>query len=301
MMSDDEREQWEVVARGLEETGEYRVIRRYHTVDHYTEPDSAPTQLGLIVDTETTGIDWQKDKVIELGLVLFEYAPETGRIYRIVEKFDQLQDPGRPIPSEITALTHITDEMVHGQHIDEGTVQSLVARSSLIIAHNAAFDRPFVEQMWPAFQEKPWACTMSQIHWYDEGIATQKQELIALSTGFFYDAHRAGNDCLALLHILARVLPVSAVPALKPLLSHAMTDDAHIWAIGAPFETKDALRMRGYRFNNGTNGRPKAWHRTVSADEKEEELVFLESLYPSARSTARIDVTSPFDRFSVRA
>lgn len=300
-MTDEDRTNWEIMARGLEETGDYRVIRRFRRVEQYAAPDGQVLETGLILDTETTGIDAQKDDVIELGMVLFEYAPVTGCIYSIVDTFDQLQDPGRPLPAEITALTHITDDMVRGQCIDASAVDAFVGRAKLVIAHNAAFDRPFVERQWRVFETKPWADSMSQVHWYDEGIGTQKQELIALCLGFFYDAHRAESDCLALLHILSMPLPLSGQPALKPLIDHAMVDDARIWAIGAPFAAKDVLKARGYRFNSGTNGKPKAWQTTVLADELEQELSFLDSVYEGdARSKVRIDKMSPLERFSSR-
>jgi len=300
-MTDDERTQWEVVARALEETGDYRVVRKLDRVERYTEPDGEPIQLGLILDTETTGLDSQVDDVIELGMVLFEYAPATGRVYRIVDTFDELRDPGRHIPAEITAMTHITDDMVRGRSIDEAAVDAFVARATMVIAHNAAFDRPFVEKQWGVFATKPWGCSMTQVHWRDEGVATQKQELIALCLGFFYDAHRAVNDCRALLHILASALPLSGQPALKPLLDHAMADDAHIWAIGAPFDAKDVLKARGYRWSSGAGAELKAWHITVMADELDAELAFLDSIYGGdARSTVRVDRMSPLNRFSTR-
>jgi DNA polymerase-3 subunit epsilon len=300
-MADDERTQWDIVAQALEETGEYRIVRKLQPVEQYAEPDGEPTQLGLILDTETTGLDAQADDVIELGMVLFEYAPATGRVYRVVDTFDELTDPGRHIPAEITAMTHITDDMVRGRAIDVAAVDTFVARATLVIAHNAAFDRPFVEKQWDVFATKPWGCSMTQVHWRDEGIATQKQELIALCQGFFYDAHRAENDCRALLHILANPLPLSGRPALKPLLDHAMTNDAHIWAIGAPFDAKDALKLRGYRWSIGAGGDPKAWHITVLADELEAELAFLDGIYSGdARSIVRVDQMSPLTRFSTR-
>jgi len=300
-MTDGERTQWEVVARALEETGDYRIVRKFHQVERYAEPDGEPMQLGLVLDTETTGLDAQLDDVIELGMVLFEYAPATGRVYRIVDAFDELRDPGRHIPAEITALTHITDDMVQGHHVDAAAVETFASRATLVISHNAAFDRPFVEKTWRVFETRPWACSMSQIHWHDEGVGTQKQELIALCLGFFYEAHRAENDCRALLHILAGTLPLTGRPVLKPLLDHAMADDFHIWAVGAPFEAKDLLRIRGYRFNNGTNGKPKAWHITVMAEELDAELAFLDGVYgENARGRVRIDTTSPLDRFSSR-
>ncbi len=300
-MTDEEHTQWEVVAEGLEGTGDYRVLRRFRPVDRYAEPDGASLQTGLVLDTETTGIDPLRDEVIELGMVLFEYAPATGRIYRLLDTFDELQDPGRPLPPEITELTHITDAMVRGQHINPDKVEQFVDRASVIIAHNAAFDRPFVEKQWKVFAEKPWGCSMSQIPWREEGIGTRKQELIALCLGFFYDAHRAEHDCRALLNILAAPLPSSRRPALAALLEHALTDDAHIWAAGAPYDCKEQLKERGYHFNSGADGRPKAWHITVPVDQQEAELDFLEHLYKGARAKAIVEKTSPRDRFSNRS
>lgn len=300
-MMDEERAQWETVAQALEETGDYRVVRRFRPVERYAEADGEPVQLGAILDTETTGLDPQADEVIELGMVLFEYSPLTGRIYSVTASFDQLRDPGRHIPAEITAITHITDEMVHGHAIDEEAVAAFIAPASLIISHNAAFDRPFVERQWSVFAAKPWGCSMTQVPWRDEGIATQKQELIALSEGFFYDAHRAENDCRALLHILATPLPVSGQPALKALLDHALAGGTHLWAIAAPFDARDALKARGYRWSTGTGGDPKAWHVTVADDQVEAELEFLDGIYGgNARSVVRVDHLSPLNRFSTR-
>jgi DNA polymerase-3 subunit epsilon len=290
----------ESMARKLEDTGEYKIVRKYHKTDVYAAPDGAATQLGLILDTETTGLEVFMNEVIELGMILFEYAPATGRIYRIVETFDEFRDPGRPIPPEVTKLTGITDEMVHGCLIDESAVESFVSRASVIIAHNAEFDRPFVEKHWKAFRTKPWGCSMRHIPWYDEGIATQKLELIALCQGFFYDAHRALDDSLALLHTLTCTLPASGRPALKPLLDRAMSDDVRIWAIDAPYSTKDLLKARRYQWNDGSNGLPKAWHTSIAVGEFQAEMQFLNNdIYEgNAKNRVKAERIPPEKRFS---
>ncbi|MER2268497.1 exonuclease domain-containing protein [Methylobacterium oxalidis] len=92
------------IASVLEETGEYRVLRRIAPfVPSPVQPDE-PTFIGLILDTETTGTDFAQDEVIELGIIKFEYGA-SGRIYRVLESFNQLQQPTKPIPAEITRLT----------------------------------------------------------------------------------------------------------------------------------------------------------------------------------------------------
>lgn len=53
-----------------------------------------------------------------------------------------LQQPSLTIPSEITKLTGITNEMVAGQVIDMAALRILIDPADLINAHNAGFDRP---------------------------------------------------------------------------------------------------------------------------------------------------------------
>jgi hypothetical protein len=63
--------------------------------------------------------------------------------------------PGVSIPSEITRLTDITDDMVVGQSIDMTALQALIAPADLLIAHNAGFDRPFCGAFSHLFRATP--------------------------------------------------------------------------------------------------------------------------------------------------
>jgi DNA polymerase III epsilon subunit-like protein len=69
-------------------------------------------------------------------MCVFEYGRSDGRIYRVIGAWDWLEDPGIPIPPEITRLTGITDQMVAGHRIDDDAVTGLLAEVVLVIAHN---------------------------------------------------------------------------------------------------------------------------------------------------------------------
>ena len=73
-------------------------------------------KIGIILDTETTGLDYRRHEIIELGMVMFTYGAEGIR--DVVGVFDELREPGEPIAPDITRITGITDDMVAGQSID---------------------------------------------------------------------------------------------------------------------------------------------------------------------------------------
>jgi DNA polymerase III epsilon subunit-like protein len=61
---------------------------------------------------------------------------------------------------------------------------------------------------------------MSQVDWAAKGFEGAKLSALASQCGFFFDGHRAENDCLAGLEILARPLP-SGRTALAHMLEAA--------------------------------------------------------------------------------
>ena len=70
--------------------------------------------MGIVaVDVETTGIDPEFDRIIEIGA----FRPETGEVFRM------LVNPGRPLPARITELTGITEDMLAGQPFQDAVEQ----------------------------------------------------------------------------------------------------------------------------------------------------------------------------------
>ena len=72
-------------------------------------------------------------------------------------------------PPEAITVHHITDEMVKGKRFDDTAVAQLLEGVSLVIAHNAKFDRPFLETRFPLFIKTPWACSIRDVAWRDAG------------------------------------------------------------------------------------------------------------------------------------
>jgi DNA polymerase-3 subunit epsilon len=295
----------EVAISALHSTGDYLVLRRINLDKdpRFSRKTIPHPKVALCLDTETTGLNPDDDRIIEMGVVAFEYNPETAEIIRISDRYSGFEDPGIPLPQEIIEITGITDAMLVNQEFDDDRVQALARSADLVIAHNAAFDRKFVEKRFPCFTSLPWACSVSQINWEAEQIKSRSLEYLLIKCGgYCINAHRALEDAEGVLGLLLGRLPVSGVPVFKSLLDKAFATTSRILAVGAPFETKDALKQRGYRWNDGLRGGSKAWWTVVPEEDEPKELEFLaREIYPGGNTRQviikRIDALA---RFSVR-
>jgi DNA polymerase-3 subunit epsilon len=173
------------MARALESSGNYRVLRRLVARDVIT-PTSAdePIKVGVLLDLETTGLDAKTDEVIELGMVKFAYCLD-GRIAHVIDCFGSLNEPANPIPAEITTLTGITNDMVGGKRIDDEAVSTFVADANIVIAHNSNFDRKFAERYWPEFEHKHWGCSATEIDWRTHGFEGSRLGYLLMGAGSF--------------------------------------------------------------------------------------------------------------------
>ena len=246
----------------------------------------------LVVDVESTGLDTQADKIIELGMVRGQYSPSQGRITSISGALSRFEDPGVPISEEITQITGITDEDVAGQAFDEQEVAQWFAGDPLVIAHNASFDRPMMDRRFPAFAKAGWGCTVSEIDWKALGYEARKLEYLLFKHGYFYEGHRAAIDCLATAWLL-HVNP----DAFGHLLASVRQPTITIKAFGAPFDVKDTLKARGYRWHGGDAGSNKCWWTTVAEKDLDAEQAFLDATYHNGAGSAAYTKQTARTRF----
>ena len=221
--------------------------RTLHPLDlpeRLCDPGNAELRRAVFVDVETTGLGHEHDDVIELAALPFTYTLD-GRVVEVLHDEAQVhrQDPGRPLPEEITHLTGLTDDDLRGERIDVEAATALIERCGLVVAHNAGFDRAFVEKALPAARRKPWACSRAEVSWTAEGFASQALHCLLCARGVYArERHRALADCEAGTWLLAQRLPVSGMTVLAAMRGRALVPTERLWAVKAPFEAKDLLR-----------------------------------------------------------
>lgn len=284
---------------------DYRVLRRFVPRGRYTDPTAGAERRmhqqddlkrGLYVDVETTGLDVTRDQIIELAVLPFEFD-HCGNVYGVGLGVSWFNDPGMPIPAEVTALTGITDEMVRGKTIDDGLLALIMSEAKLAIAHNADFDRKMAERRIPAFVSMPWACSYREVEWDRFGCVGGKlQHILEGACGEFYDAHRAIEDARVGVHVLAAAKHEGRT-ALSYLLESARTPSVRLWVVDTPYSFNMRLKQRRYRWSDGEDGRRRGWYRDCTVEVCHEESAWL----ASEHVRPIYERFNAFTRYSVRA
>lgn len=283
----------EDLARQLSSMPGYRVLREIdaNAGVEQLRPTAAGERIAAVVDTETTGLDPTNDRIIEIAVqrVIFDVGQ---RIVEIERAWSWLEDPQRPLTADISRLTGLVDRDLVGQRFDDEAILEMVGEADIVVAHNAAFDRPFIDRRFPSLSGFPWACSLSQLDWRDLGYDGRALGHLVLESGRFFDGHRAGNDTIALVTLLGTLAPDGRT-ILAHLLDRCERDSHRVEAIGAPFEAKDGLKSRGYRWDAAR----RHWWREVEASELSSEHEWLEREVYRGRGRPRSIPITPSTRF----
>jgi DNA polymerase-3 subunit epsilon len=96
-------------------------------------------------------------------------------------------------------------------------------------------------------------------------------------------------------------LPTAGAPALAVLLEQARKKTMRVWAEQSPFDLKDTLKRRGYKWSDGSDGRPRSWYIDVGESQLEDEIAFLKKEIYLREVEPRLQTLTALSRFSVRA
>jgi DNA polymerase III epsilon subunit family exonuclease len=159
----------------------------------------------MFLDTETTGLKPEEGaQIIELGWVIVKKM-------QIVGSQDFLINPGKPIPPEITRLTHITDDMVadKGPFFDAAAPFLNAFRScDFIAAYNKDFDRKMLDaefqRLGASLPEKTW---FDPLTWARKFSGASDNKLATIAKQFkvsLENAHRADADSAASVEVMLK-------------------------------------------------------------------------------------------------
>ena len=157
--------------------------------------------LILGIDVETTGLDPERDEIIELGIVLWDWKEKKP--LKIVSEYVKGE---KDIPEYIQKLTGISNDIrnILGWYDISGiqfALKQLLKMNPIIMSHNAKFDSSFIQKIVDTSRHT-WICSMSDID-YPEHCKSRKLSYLASDHGFINPfSHRAVFDVLTMLEIV---------------------------------------------------------------------------------------------------
>lgn len=160
----------------------------------------------VFLDVETTGANWSRNFVIEIGALRYE----DGEVTRVMKT---LVKPPEPIPRFITGITGITDRMVEDApsfHEVADELVDLFSDDAVLVAHNAPFDYSFIKQefarLGKPFPVKRIDTVRLSRMLYPEQARHRLSDLIKYHQLSFESRHRAYDDAYALVQFWNKIL-----------------------------------------------------------------------------------------------
>jgi DNA polymerase-3 subunit epsilon/ATP-dependent DNA helicase DinG len=102
----------------------------------------------VALDLETTGLDPERDAILEVGAVRFRTSLNDGTIqFRVLDTWSSLVNPGRPIPIQIQHLTGISHDDVRRAPRFSQVINPLrrFVGNQYVVGHNVGFDLEFLQ------------------------------------------------------------------------------------------------------------------------------------------------------------
>jgi DNA polymerase-3 subunit epsilon len=261
-----------------------RVLHRVRLLDGPTgEGSGVPTQFAVALDVMPTASDVAIDISPTVALRRFRYDAD-GKVTHIESPRFWCEDTSAccsqlpPINTASAGGPEPTDGQREEQ-VSSKEVIDILRSASLVISHDAASDRPWVESRMPHARDLEWACSMTQIDWPRLGLQGRSLGYLLCQSGWFHDPRDCSGGVDGLVQLLRHEF-ADGRTALSLLLEQALRPSWLLRANGASFGVKDALRDRGYRWDADR----RLWWREVLDEERmPEELWLAENVYRAGK------------------
>src|SRR5579862_1529298 len=154
-------------------------------------------EIFVCLDCETTGLDFEKDQIIEIALVRFDFD-------QILDSFETLIDPEMLIPEASIAIHHITDTMVQGKPKIREIIPKIFEflGRSILIGHGIMTDITFISNaakklnIPSKLSSHPYVDTLRLARLYGESPTNSLEMLRRHFNIADEGAHRAMNDVI---------------------------------------------------------------------------------------------------------
>lgn len=209
---------------------------------------------ALIIDTETTGLDAAKDRVIEVGTILYglEHATVLTSYSTLLNGEGNAAEAINRIPPAA-----LVDAPPPGAVWDR--ILTLAKNADVILAHNASFDRGFVPEELRTI--RPWICTKDDMQWPKQTKPGMSLVALALEHDLGVAvAHRALADCDLIARLLTRSRELGA--DLDAMLARGLRPKGDFIAL-VSFEEKDKAKDAGFSWN----ATARQWQRRMAIED----------------------------------
>jgi ATP-dependent DNA helicase DinG len=192
----------------------------------------------VALDLETTGLDPRSDAIIEIGAIRFNDR-------RIEEEFSTLVNPQRPIPTFITDLTGINNQMVQNAPTIEDVIPELddFVADLPILGHNVKFDVGFLRQQ-GLFRYNDTLDTYDMAAVLMPSARRYNLSALGQNLGIPFPAnHRALDDTRVTMAVFNRLNEIAEELPLEIIAEIVRLGDHLDW--GADYIFRQALKKRG--------------------------------------------------------
>ena len=209
----------------------------------------------LILDTETTGLDENKDEVIEIGCILFDVSFKCV-LSQVSFLFPVSNNEAEYVNGISAEVTNISQPWEDGLNF----FLKLVDCSDFIVAHNVEFDKKWFGKGRLPKLNKKWICSLEDINWSFQKSLKNRPSVTDLALSFsipVWNLHRALSDCFYISEVFKKC------DNLEELLLKA-TEPRFLYKALISYEDRSLAKNAGFRWNSPVQG---AWSRKLTTDE----------------------------------